>query len=576
MTFIKRLWRLLGPHKRLFHVALAFIVAYEVSALAGPYIFKEILDGLINLEEVGLKWLIFLSFVLFAAYQINATISYWKDLRIFHLVMRLEEYLPMVAHEKLVALSLRYHEDKNTGSMIAKIQRGTDKLVHLSDQTLWEFIPTTLKAVLTFAFMAVLDWRIALAFVWVVPIFVWISVRFDQKYKVQREEIHDKFEEAAGTMSESIRNIQTVQSYAQEQRELRSHRNVLGYLYRTQRKRFGTYMKYNHARTVTIDAGRFLLMVLGIYWVTQGQVTPGSLVLFLTLAEKAYFALFRISRVYVNIADSSEAISRITDILDSESEVVAPQRPKKIGTMKGEIVFERVSFEYDKGKPILKNMGFTVPAGQTAALVGPSGSGKTTAVRMLYRHQDPTAGQVRVDGHDLKALDLSWYRAKMSIVTQDIDVFNKSVRENIAYGRPRATQREVEHAAKLANAHEFIQYLPQGYDTVVGEKGVKLSGGQKQRLGIARALLVEPKILVLDEATSSLDSKSERLIQEALERIMCEGSMTIIVIAHRLSTIKRADKILVLDQGRIVEEGRHYELIKQEGLYAKLHKLQFE
>jgi len=313
---------------------------------------------------------------------------------------------------------------------------------------------------------------------------------------------------------------------------------------------------------------------LGIYLVWQSQASIGTLVFVITLSEKAYFSLYRLSRFYDKVEEGATAVNRFIDLTKEEPGVINYKNgiiPKKII---GQVEFKNVDFIYKESKnKALNKTSLKIDSDCVTALVGLSGGGKTTVARMIYRHYDPQSGEVLLDDKNLKEYDLYSFRKFISIVPQEVEVFNTSVRDNIAYANPRASLEEIKAAAKIANAEEFINQLAKKYDTLVGERGIKLSGGQRQRIGIARAVLANPRILIFDEATSNLDSKSEKLIQEAMQKL--RKGRTTIIIAHRLSTIKKADKIIVLEDGRVAEQGSHYELANAKGgLYAELLKLQ--
>ncbi len=292
------------------------------------------------------------------------------------------------------------------------------------------------------------------------------------------------------------------------------------------------------------------------------------------MSEKSYFALYRLSRFYDRVEEGAIAVERFMAIVNEQAEMINTKNGLKPRDIQGQIEFKNVKFAYnDSNQKALNNVNLKIPAGCTTALVGPSGGGKTTVARMIYRHYDPQEGSVILDDKNLVDYDLYWFRKKISLVPQEVEIFNTSIRDNISYGRPQADFKEIEAAAKIANAEEFILELKDKYDKKVGERGVKLSGGQRQRIGIARAILANPKILIFDEATSNLDSYSEKLIQQSMDKI--SKNRTVIIIAHRLSTIKKADKIFVLEKGKLVEKGNHIELSKKKsGLYAKLIKLQ--
>ena len=333
-------------------------------------------------------------------------------------------------------------------------------------------------------------------------------------------------------------------------------------------------MKVGLGRNLIVDIGRASVLFLGVYLVFKGMISVGSLIFVFTLSEKAYASLYRLSRFYDKMEEGREGVNRLLVLFNAQTEVVNKDGGYKPKKMTGEIKFQNVSFRYgDNKRAAVSQLNFKINPGCVTALVGPSGGGKTTVARLIYRHYDPQEGRVLLDDKDLRDYDLYSFRKFLAIVPQEVEIFDLSVSENISYAKPDATKKEIIAAAKIANAAEFIDRLEEGYDTMVGERGIKLSGGQRQRIGIARAVLANPRILIFDEATSNLDSQSEVLIQDAIGKISRDRTM--IIIAHRLSTIKRADKIIVLENGRVAEEGSHLELARVDGgLYAKLLKLQ--
>ena len=318
--------------------------------------------------------------------------------------------------------------------------------------------------------------------------------------------------------------------------------------------------------------GRGIFMLFGIFLVIKGQISVGTLVFVITLSEKVFGALSRAYRLYDRFAEGSEGINRLAILLNTESKIKNNGK-LKLKKVEGGIVFKDVNFSYQESGLVLRDFNLNIPADSLTALVGPSGGGKTTIVKLIFRHFDPAFGQILLDGHNLKDIDLFNLRKFLAIVPQEVEIFNSSILENINYANKKASRAETEAAAKIANASEFIDKLPDKYETIVGERGIKLSGGQRQRIGIARAILANPKVLVFDEATSNLDTESEKLIQDAIFKIA--KNKTIIIIAHRLSTVKMCDKIAVIEDGQVVEEGMHLQLLnKKDGLYKKLSTLQ--
>jgi len=311
-----------------------------------------------------------------------------------------------------------------------------------------------------------------------------------------------------------------------------------------------------------------------MYLIYHNLITIGTIVFVYTISEKALLSLYRISRLYDRIMESAEAVDRLYFLALEKSDIENPVHGLKPKTLRGTIEFKDVEFAYkDNALKALDKVNFKIQEDCVTALVGPSGGGKTTVVRMIYRHYDTNKGEILLDGKNIKEYDLFGFRKFMAIVPQDVEIFSASLKDNISYARPNATFAEIQAAARVANAEEFISQFSQGYDTMAGERGIKLSGGQRQRIGIARAILANPRILIFDEATSNLDSQSEKLIQDAMDKI--SKNRTVILIAHRLSTIKKADKIIVLEKGRVIESGSHFELAKSNGgLYQKLLQLQ--
>jgi ABC-type multidrug transport system fused ATPase/permease subunit len=373
-------------------------------------------------------------------------------------------------------------------------------------------------------------------------------------------------------MVQSIINVNTVQSFSQQEREVDEFSSLKKDIFTGERKEWFYILRFANLREVTVSTARILFLFLGIYLVIKGEMTIGTLVFVVTLSEKVFSALSRVYRIYDRFAEGLEGVNRISSLLKTESNI-KNEGTLKLEKVEGQIKFKNLDFHYNNSEKILNKLNLNIPAGAITALVGPSGGGKTTIIRLIFRHFDPSSGQVLLDDNNLKDLDLFNLRSFLSIVPQEVDIFDASIKDNISYANKNASLSEIEAAAKIANADEFVKKLKDGYDTVVGERGIKLSGGQRQRVGIARAVLANPKILIFDEATSNLDTESEKLIQDSIAKIA--KNKTIIIIAHRLSTIKMADKIAVIEDGRVVEEGSHLQLInKKDGLYKKLSSLQ--
>ena len=568
------LWTLLKPFKRLCFVILSFIILEATLDLFKPYLLKLLVDGLSGFKPENLTYLLKIIVLYLATDEVRSFLSYLSDRRILRLLVKVEYFLGVKAQEKLVSLSLGYHEKENTGSKIVKIERGVDKISEFLNNAFWEVAPTFIQLALTLIALFWADWRIGLSFLFFAPGYLLITYFANKRMYPVRKQIYRDYEIASGKMGQAIININAVQSFVQEKRELSEFEKIKAHVRDNEDKQWGWMMKIGLGRNFVVDLGRATVLFLGVYLVYQGSLTVGTLIFAFTLSERAYNSLFRLSRFYDRLEEGREGVNRLIALFNTPVEIINKENGYKPDKIQGEIEFKNVAFYYSENKsPALKDLNFKISSSCVTALVGPSGGGKTTVARLVYRHYDPQTGQVLLDGRDLKDYDLPSFRKFLAIVPQEVEIFDLSVRENIAYAKPDASEEEIKAAARIANAEEFIDKLEKGYETVVGERGIKLSGGQRQRVGIARAILANPRILIFDEATSNLDSQSEVLIQNALEKISKDRTM--IIIAHRLSTIKKADKIIVLENGQVAEEGSHLELARLDGgLYAKLLKLQ--
>jgi subfamily B ATP-binding cassette protein MsbA len=417
-----------------------------------------------------------------------------------------------------------------------------------------------------------LSWKLALLSLVVFPLAMYPIVQFGRRMRKRGGQLLQRSTELATLLQETVAGIRIVKAFAMEDYERERFRQQNERVFRAI-IRTNVVDSLTHPVMETLGAfGVALTIALGGYSVLSGSLTPGAFVTFLAALGSFYQPLRRVSQLNNTVQQGMFALERIFTLLDTHSEVAEAADAVVLPSLGDRIVFEEVGFAYDADQPVLERVSFEAKLGELLAIVGPSGAGKTTLVNLIPRFYDPTRGRILIDGVDIRRATLRSLRGQMGIVTQETILFDDTVYNNIAYGRQDIPPDRVEQAARLANAHEFILGMPDGYQTRVGERGVRLSGGQRQRLAIARAILKDPPILILDEATSSLDAESERLVQEALDRVM--EHRTAFVIAHRLSTILRADKILVLKDGVIVESGTHSTLLARQGVYAQLYEVQ--
>ncbi|MEG3879156.1 ABC transporter ATP-binding protein [Microcoleus sp. herbarium7] len=480
---------------------------------------------------------------------------------------------------KILTLPLEFYDENNAGRIASRIAKGIANQTWTYPEIAGEFIPEVVRLAGIFAVIWLIEWRIGLLIL-VSFLFILSFTLKGLQQVTAREEILDEYiEDTESRNSEIITNIKTVKAFATETDELKRQTTRLD-------RELKVVVNRIHKGYVTLGTYQQTIVQLCLFSVlgftlaatVGGQISLGYFVTIYTLASMAYSQLRPISIIAELLARRYSSMIRFhefmqlpdgVDAVNLTAENAASASPYKFS---GKIEFCGLTFGYDRQKPVLQDVNLLIHPRQTVALVGRSGSGKSTLVKLLFRYFEPNGGRILIDGEDISSLDVTGYRKRLAIVHQEVDVFNGTLLDNLTYGNPKATFDQVEEACRIAKVDDFVSLLPQGYYTVVGERGMRLSGGQRQRLGIARALLVEPDVLIFDEATSSLDYESERSIQVAMQNIL--GTRTTIIIAHRLSTIREADAIVVLDGGRIVEVGSHQELLSQQGIYRRLHSLQ--
>jgi ATP-binding cassette subfamily B protein len=475
-------------------------------------------------------------------------------------------------YQHLLSLPQGYFDTELTGKIINRLNRSIAQVTNFIHSMTNNFLQFIVSTILSLVAVAYYSWEVALMLFALYPIFVWLTVRSSGKWMEYQQKKNTHIDIAHGRFAESIGQIKAVKSFIQEDRELDHFNKNLSVVVRTNKPQSIHWHKQDVKRRLVLNIIFYGVYLFVFYQGATGQLTPGQAVALILYAMNIRIPIFTISwlveQTQKAVADSKDYF----EIMDVQPDIEDKKDATELVIKKPTITFSDVHFAYEGGKDVIKGISFELPAGKKVALVGESGEGKTTLTNLIMRLYEPNKGQISIDGHDISNVTQASLRENIGVVFQEPNLFSGTIRENITYAKPDASQSQIEKAAKAANAHEFISELEQGYDTEIGERGLKLSGGQKQRLAIARALLKDAPILILDEATSSLDSKSEMLVQDALEHLM--KGRTTIIIAHRLSTIQSVDSIIALKNGAVSEQGSPKELAGSDGIYAKLLAVQ--
>jgi ATP-binding cassette, subfamily B, bacterial MsbA len=578
-TPFQRFLHLARPQAGAIGFGVVLILLATAVTLPAPWILKLVIDDALPAKDSRhLAWLLVAFTALFVA---RGFLTLWRNRVLQYAAMRVTCDLRIALFRHLQSLSLRYFDANQTGKVISRITQDTGELYTLTNSFLINLIADSVTVVGVLAFLYWVEWRLALAVTLVLPLFV-INYLYNRRMMRQEARVHrDNWDQVVGFLQERVAAARVVKSFGREAAE----GDVFAGGINADYQNFSRIVMRNTRLSVIADVlgslGGLLVLGLGGWLAIRGEMQIGTLVAFNAYIVYIFPPIVRFVDLAAVFQRANTALENIFGVFDSRPEIADDAgKPALPAPVRGEVEFSAVSFDYvleppGRGRPrTLTEVSFRVPVGQMVAIVGPSGSGKSTLINLIARFYDVASGEVRVDGHDIRNVSIESLRRQIGIVLQENILFSGTLEENIKYGRPDATREQILDAARAANADEFISKLPDGYSTVVGERGSRLSGGQRQRVAIARAILKDPRILIFDEATSALDTQSERLIQQAMDRLM--SGRTTFVIAHRLSTIQRADMILVMDQGRLVESGRHEELVKRDGLYSRLHALQFQ
>ena len=557
-------------------LALAFMVGAKLSNVGVPILLKHLVDSL-DLKPGQPQALLIVPLGLLVAYgALRLCTSLFTELRELIFAKATEgtaRSISLQVFRHLHELSLRFHLERQTGGMTRDIERGTRAVHSLISFSLYSIVPTLIEVVLVLTLLGVkFDGWFAGITVAALVVYIAFTVVVTEWRTQFRKTLNELDSVAHSKAIDSLLNYETVKYFNNEDFEARRYDESLEKLRRAQLKSQTTLSLLNTGQQLIIATALVLMLWRATQGVVAGHMSLGDLVMVNAFMIQLYIPLNFLGVIYREIKQSLTDIEKMFLLLDREREVADAPDAVELKVQGAAVSFRDVHFAYDPARPILHGVSFEIPAGRKVAVVGPSGSGKSTLARLLYRFYDVDAGSIRIDGQDIRSVTQASLRRAIGIVPQDTVLFNDTVAYNIAYGRPGASAAEVEAAARAAHIHAFITATPKGYETMVGERGLKLSGGEKQRVAIARTLLKNPPLLIFDEATSALDSANERAIQAELEAVGQDKS--VLVIAHRLSTVVDAHEILVLEHGRIVERGRHDELLARHGRYAEMWRLQ--
>jgi len=557
-------------------IALGFLLMAKVANVGVPLLLKNLVDSLVIKPGDAVAILVVPIGLLIAYGGLRLSTSLFTELRELIFAKATEgtaRSISLQVFRHLHALSLRFHLERQTGGMTRDIERGTRAVHSLISYSLYSIVPTLIEVTLVLTLLAV---KFDAWFAWITLIalvfYIGFTISLTEWRTKFRKEMNEIDSTAHSRAIDSLLNYETVKYFNNEDFEARRYDENLERLRKASLKSQSTLSLLNTGQQLIIATALVAMLWRATEGVVAGRMTLGDLVMVNAFMIQLYIPLNFLGVIYREIKQALTDLDKMFTLLEKNREIDDPAGAKPLLVTEGQVRFDHVNFAYDPARPILHDVSFEIPAGKTVAVVGPSGAGKSTLARLLYRFYDINSGVISIDGQDIRQVTQGSLRQAIGIVPQDTVLFNDTVEYNIAYGRPGASRAEVEGAARAAHIHGFISSTPKGYDTMVGERGLKLSGGEKQRVAIARTLLKNPPILIFDEATSALDSANERAIQAEL-RTVSQGK-TALVVAHRLSTVVDAHEIVVLEQGRVVERGPHAELLARGGRYAEMWRLQ--
>lgn len=572
MTIYVRLLQYIKPYIPRMIVAVFCIIMAACANLYVPWILRDVIDEVLTTQNTVLLNTIAIGIVI--VFFLRGIFFYGQTYLMSYIGQKVIIDIREDVYRHLQRLSLSYYEKRQTGKIMSYITNDVSAVQSALVDSMIELVTEGMTLLGSLGAMFYLDWKLSLLTLVTLPLVGQAINVFGKKLRTSSTAVQERAADITSVLQESISSVRIIKSFAREDYEIERFNKENNHNFRAQMKNSQIMATLTPVIEFLAAIGVTMIIWYGGKQVINHSLTAGSLIAFLVYAVNLSNPIKRLSRVYGNIQKALAAAARVFEVLDTQPEIKDMPGATSLPTINGYVALNHLTFEYKKGEPALRQVDLTVNPGQVVAIVGPSGAGKTTIANMIPRFYDPTDGNITIDGIDIKTVTLRSLREQIGIVPQETILFNGSVFDNILYGRLDASHEEVLAAAKAANAHNFIIDMPDGYDTQIGERGSKLSGGQRQRISIARAILKNPRILILDEATSALDTESEKLVQDAVDKLMI--GRTSFVIAHRLSTVQRADLIVVMAKGRIAEKGTHAELLAADGLYSKLYQVQFE
>ena len=570
-----RLWRFAEPYKGQLFLGFVLTLASTAATLVPPYLTMPLMDDVLipfqNGQQIDMDLVTLYLSGLLGASLVAWGLGWYKTYVLALASERIGADLRSTAYEHLLRLSLEYFGGRRTGDLMTRIGSETDRLCIFLSVHFLDFATDVLMILMTAIILFSIDPWLACATLLPLPFIGWLIQNVRERLRNGFEKIDRVWSELTNVLADTIPGIRVVKAFAQEKREASRFRSANKHNLAVNDKVNFLWSLFSPTVTLVTEIGLLVVWAFGIWQVANHQVTVGVLTAFLAYSSRFYARLDSMSRIVSHTQKAIAGTKRIFEILDHVSSVPEPVNPKPMPQIQGRIQIDDIGFRYGN-RAVIRGLSLDIAPGEMIGLVGQSGSGKSTMVNLICRFYDVSEGAIRIDGTDIRDLRVSGYRQHIGLVLQEPFLFFGTIADNIAYGRPQASRSEIVAAARAAHAHEFILRLPQGYDSLVGERGQALSGGERQRISIARALLIDPRILIMDEATSSVDTETEQEIQKALDNLV--RGRTTIAIAHRLSTLRRADRLVVMEHGQLVEQGQHQELLDRQGAYWRLYEAQ--